>query len=161
MNRNYPNDLKIKNRKKLPTTEFMDNEKLFRAFDERDLDETDKIKLETVRFPDFSCDWSRFSKPGHIRYRINGSMTDGCYSFTVLTSRYKEIATPVHDPISDDKFPNYAHVEVRELSEGESIYFEPPKNRKRRTGSSKQRRLEYRQNMVNNLFIDLNPSEQL
>lgn len=87
-------------------------------------------------------------------------MTDGCYSLTVLVSRYKEIATPIHDPIHDREFPNYAHVEVRGLFEGEGIYFEPPKNRKKsKAASSKQRRLEYRQNIVNNLFVELNPSE--
>jgi len=110
--------------------------------------------LETIRFHDFSCNWDRFSNPEDIRFRQNGNKTDGCYSFTVLTSRYKSITTPVHDPIQNIEFPNYSHVEVRELFEGESILFEPPKNRKKKK-SRKSKRLKYRQNILNNLIIEL------
>jgi len=119
----YPECLRINGRFKLPSSAFKETDKLYHAFDNEDLDEQVEIKLETIRFPDFSCNWNRFSKPEHIRYRKNGKKTDGCYSFTVQVSRYKSVATPVHDPINDRFFPNYAHVEVRELFDGEDIFF--------------------------------------
>jgi len=154
MNSEFPEALKINNRKKLPTKEFKDNDKLYHAFSREDLSDDNVIEVNSIRFPDFSCNWGRFSKPDHVRFRKNGNMTDGCYSFTVLTSRYKKIATPVHDPIDDKFFPNYSHIEVRELYEGESVLFEPPKNRKKKK-SSKARRLEYRKNLLNNIEIEL------
>lgn len=40
------------------------------------------------------------------------------------------MATPVHDHREHDRYPNYSHVEVRELLDNEDIYFEPPKGRK-------------------------------
>lgn len=149
---NYPKYLFINNRKKLPTTAFNDDDKLFRSFDKDDLDEDDKLKFETIRFPDFSCNWSRFSFPKDILFREKAKPTDGCYSFTVLTSRYKKMATPVHNPREHDKYPNYSHVEVRELFDSEDIYFEPPKGRKKKSGKSK--RLEYRQNLLRYLNIE-------
>ncbi len=151
----YPDCLRIKGRKKLPTSEFLDNENLYHSYATDDLDDLERIKLETIRFPDFSCNWSRFSNPEHVRYRENGKMTDGCYSFTVEISRYKKIATPVHDPIDDKKYPNYAHVEIRELLPNEDILFEPPKNRYSRAKTRKSLRLEYRQNLLNNIRIEL------
>lgn len=150
----YPNHLKIQGRKKLPSQEFKDQEKLYHGFTKTDKDDFNLIRLETIRFPDFSCNWDRFSNPEDIHYRLNGKKTDGCYSFTVLTSRFKSFATPVHDPIEEPDFSNYSHVEVRELFEDESILIEPPKNRKKKK-SRKSKRLEYRQNMLNNLLIEL------
>ncbi len=156
-NDRYPDCLKIKGRPKLPTSSFKEADRLYHAFDNEDLDEYENIKLETIRFPDFSCNWSRFSKLRHVRLRKNGKKTDGCYSFTVKVSRYKSFATPVHDPISDRIFPNYSHVEVRELFEGEDILYEPPKNRKKKSKKRKSIRMEYRQNLLNNKFIELSP----
>ena len=154
MNSKFPEALKINKRKKLATCEFNNDDKLYHAFSIEDLSEDGIIEVNSIRFPDFSCNWGRFSKPVHVRFRKNGNMTDGCYSFTVLTSRYKGIATPVHDPIDDESFPNYSHVEVRELYEGEDILFEPPKNRKKKK-SSKGKRLEYRKYLLNNIEIEL------
>lgn len=151
---NYPKHLLINGRKKLSTTAFNDDEKLFLAFDKEDLDEDNKFKLESIRFPDFSCNWSRFSFPKDILFRENANHTDGCYSFTVSTSRYEKMATPVHDPVEHDKYPNYSHVEVRELLDNEDIDSEPPKGRKLRTKSAKSKRLEYRQNLLNSLYIE-------
>ena len=150
----YPPNLRINGREKLPNTVFLDDDKLYHAFDKDDIEEDD-FRLDSIRFPDFSCNWDKFSIPQDIRFRENGKMTDGCYSFTVCTSRYKNYATPVHDPIEDEKHPNYAHTEVRELLEGEDILFEPPKNRKPKSKKSKSIRLEYRQNLLNNITIEL------
>lgn len=155
MIKNYPENLKINNRKKLSSKEFREFERLYHAFSDEDINEEYSIGLNSIRFPDFSCNWSRFSKPEHVRFRENGKMTDGCYSFTVKISRYKNMATPVHDPVDDDEYPNYSHVEVRELFEGESIYFEPQKNRKKKTNKSKCRRMEYRKNLLNNIKIEI------
>jgi hypothetical protein len=151
----YPQNLKINGRKKLSTQEFIESDKLYHGFDLSDIDDDGLIGLNTIRFPDFSCNWGRFSFPKDIRYRVNGKMTDGCYSFTVVAARYKNIATPVHDPIDDKKNPNYSHVEVRELFDGEDIFFEPPKNRKARSATGKSQRLEYRFNLRNNLAIEI------
>ncbi len=157
MRDNYPDCLRIKGRKKLLNNEFNEADKLFHAFDNEDLDELYNIRIETIRFPDFSCNWSKFSKPEHIRHRRNGNIKDGCYSFTVKTSRYKKLATPVHDPLNDKDYPNYAHAEVRELLEGEDIFYEPPKGRKKDSKRAKSIRREYRQNISNNLNVELEP----
>jgi hypothetical protein len=139
----HPRRLRIRGRAVLPCS----------AFGVEDLDDLDNIKIETIRFPDFSCNWSRFSIAADVRLRENCRSTDGAYAFTVETARYKSLATPVHDPLGRP-VENYAHVEVRELQEGESVLEAPPKNRtKKKFGKS--RRLEYRQNLLNRLCIEL------
>jgi hypothetical protein len=115
------------------------------------------IRIETIRFPDFSCNWSRFSLPSDVRYRLNGRPTDGAYAFTVEIARYKSIATPVHDPLYSP-MENYSHVEVRELLDGESVFSEPPRCRKKKK-SGRARRLEYRQNLLNGLHVELEPAD--
>ena len=156
----YPKHLYIKGRKKLPIKKLSANDKLFHGFDDYDINEVGQIKLESIRFPDFSCNWSLFSYPKDVRYRKNGNLTDGCYSFLVNTARYKKYATPVHDPIFDKKCPNYSHVEVRELRDGEDILTEPPKGRsKKKSKLAKSQRLEYRQNLLLNSIIELNIEE--
>ena len=154
---NYPSDLRINGRKKLQSLEFKNLDFLYHGFCNSDYDINNNIKLENIRFPDFSCNWSKFSKPEYIRYRQNGKKTDGCYSFTVEIARFKGFATPVHDPIHDKHFPNYSHVEVRILYDGEDVLYEPPKNRKKKK-SRKSKRLEYRQNILNNLLIEIEPN---
>lgn len=89
-----------------------------------------------------------------MRYRLNGKSTDGAYAFTVEIARYKSVATPVHDPLYSP-VENFAHVEVRELADGESIFSEPPHGRKKKSGKAK--RLEYRQNLLNALQVELEP----
>lgn len=152
----YPKELLISGRKKLKTSDFKLTDSLFHGFTKKDLNDDDLLDLNTIRFPDFSCNWSRFSKPFHVRYRENGNKNDGCYSFTVDTSRYKNIATPVHDPILKP-FENYSHVEVRLLKENEDIFSEPEKGRNMKSKTAKSKRLEYRQNIVNNLTIEITP----
>jgi hypothetical protein len=154
----YPSCLRINGRLKLPTTEFQGEHKLYRGYSGDDLGEEGEIDIDAINFPDFSCNWSRFSDPEHVRFRENGKSTDGCYSFTVAVARFQSIATPVHDPISDDRYENYAHTEVRLLGEGESIFSEPPKNKpKKRSSRAKSERMKYRQNIMANLMIEIEP----
>ena len=153
MNNDYPQHLRINGRKLLSTENFQPHDKLYRGFGINDLSDNNSINVETIRFPDFSCNWGRYSYPEDVRIRKNGKSTDGCYSFNVKTSRYKKIATPVHDPIKDFEYENYSHVEVRELYGNEDILYEPPKYRKKK--SSKKRRLEYRKNLSLNATIEL------
>lgn len=162
MNNNYPSHLLLNGRIKLSTKKFKSSDKLFHGFEKSEINDLlpePKLNLETIRFPDFSCNWDQFSSPEDIRFRKNGKYTDGCYSFTVETSRFENIATPVHDPLKIDDYENYAHVEVREIYEdqGEDIYFEPPKGRKRSSKKRKDLRQKYRQNIVNNLNIEISP----
>lgn len=132
--------------------DFLSDEKLYHGFRNSDLlPETGNLEVNTIRFPDFSCNWSRFSKPEDIKRRTNGLPTDGCYSFTVSVARYKEMATTCHDPNPPTDPTNYSHVEVRQLMTGEGINYEPPKNRKlnkEKQGWSPSQRFEYRQNIV-------------
>ncbi len=150
----FPIRLKVRGREKLPCTAFRPDEKLYHGFGADDLDEAGRIKIETIRFPDFSRNWSRFSIPSDVRLRANGKATDGAYSFNVQTARYKSLATPVHDPLTHP-VENYAHTEVRQLQEVKSVLDEPPKNRKNKKKVGKARRLEYRQNILNNLAEEL------
>lgn len=152
----YPKELYINDRPRLPVIEFKSEEKLFHGFTKDDLSENNEIIPESIRFPDFSCNWSRFSKPIHVRFRENGSLDDGCYSFTVETARYEEMANVVHDPIDDPEYPNYSHVEVRRLKEGENINIEPPKGRQWKSGKTRlSAKMRYRQNIKNNLLVEI------
>ncbi|OGJ90699.1 MAG: hypothetical protein A2487_15310 [Candidatus Raymondbacteria bacterium RifOxyC12_full_50_8] len=154
----YPEHLEFNGRRKIPTSEFKEEDRLFHGFTVNDMTDSGGIKTENVRFPDFSCNWSRFSNPEDIRFRKNGLTTDGCYAFSVETSRYNNIATPVHDPMQENGSENYAHVEVRELFEGEEVLFEPPKGRKKDNQKSKKRRFAYRINLANNSEILISPT---
>lgn len=139
-------------------SDFEPEDKLFHAFNHSDLDAENKINANAIRFPDFSCNWSRFSKPHSVRHRKNGNITDGCYSITTKISRYNGMATPCHDPSKKEN--NYSHIEVRQLSKGEGVFFEPSKNRKldkEYQGWSKSQRLEYRTYLVLNLVIEIDP----
>ena len=152
--------LKICGRPKLSPEDFEVEDRLYVGFDNDDLDPaTGDLIPERIRFPDFSCNWSQFSEPADVRLRPNGQETDGCYSFTVQVARYKEMATPVHDPICAPDYENYAHVEVRELRPGESIFSEPPRGRKSGSKGRKDLRLEYRQNILNNRTIEIDIGE--
>lgn len=142
-------------KKKHTPADFQANDKLYRGFRKDELDEMSKIKPNVINFPDFSCNWSRFSKPEDIRNREGGLPTDGCFSFTVETARYQKIATTCHDPLDS----NYSHTEVRQLLPSEDVFTEPPKARNLRQGWAKSKRLEFRWNLVNNLTIELNVPE--
>jgi len=142
---------------KIFPTDFLDSDLLYRGFNADDLvSESNSIRANSIRFPDFSCNWNRLSEPADIRKRENADQTDGCYSFTVEVARYKEMATPCHDPVEN----NEAHAEVRQLQSEESVDFEPRKDRKlKKKNWSKSKRLEYRNNIVVNLIIELEVGE--
>ena len=94
-----------------------------------------------------------------MRLRPGASHNDGCYSFTVQVARYKQLANPVHDPWKEGLYENYAHVEVRELAEGETFETEPPRRRKLKSKTRKRLRLEYRRNLVLCAEIELQIGE--
>jgi hypothetical protein len=130
-------------------------ERLYRGYRLSDLDErTGGIAVSAIRFPDFSCNWSRFSRPEEVRNRQNGQPTDGCFSFSTEHARYNEMATTCHDPMEG----NYARTEIRQLRREEDAFTEPPKRRKlekAKDGWSRSQRLEYRQHLVFSLSIEL------
>jgi hypothetical protein len=128
---------------------------LFRGYEKIDLDDEGELDTNAITLPDFSCNWARFSKPIEVKKREGGKETDGCYSITVEVARYKNMATPCHDMIKG----NYSHTEVRQLKTGESIFYEPPKNRKLSSHNwSKTKRFEYRQNIINRKIIIFSPT---
>ncbi|HEX2955675.1 MAG TPA: hypothetical protein VHO70_02520 [Chitinispirillaceae bacterium] len=141
------------NLSKYAPSDYSPQDRLFRGYRLSDINEgTQNIEANAISFPDFSCNWNRFASPGSIRDRDNGLPTDGCYSFTVEVAQYGKMATPCHDPIEG----NYSHTEVRQLTEEEPVSFEPPKKRKLESHNwSKSKRREYRQNIVNNLHIEI------
>lgn len=153
-----PEHLNINGRK--PDQNFTDDDNLFHGFELDEYDSIEKtVKVETIRFPDFSCNWSRYSSPRDVVHRRNGKITDGCYSFTVEISRYRSLATPVHDPDDDPEYPNYSHVEIRHLEPTDPPDFIPPKNRPKKKGAeSKAARFAYRENIVKQLEFEFMPS---
>jgi hypothetical protein len=113
-----------------------------------------ELEANAISFPDFSCNWSRFSSPEDILNRENGLPKDGCFSFSVEIAQYKKMATPCHDPLLN----NYSHTEVRQLKGNEDLDFEPPKNRKLKSNNwCKVKRIEYRQNIINNMKVEFEP----
>lgn len=143
---------------KYKPSDFELDDRLFHAFKSADLDENNQIEVNVIRFPDFSCNWDKFSNAESVRHRTNGSATDGCFSIKVRHARFNNMATACHDPLKDEN--NYSHVEIRQLSKEENVFFEAPKNRKlekESQGWSKRQRLEYRQHLVFNLVRELEP----
>lgn len=153
--KSFPDNLKPNGRQKLSSDNFASSDRLFRSFKKSDLDEDNILRLETIKFPDISCNWERFSKPEDIWFRNKGSAKDGCYSITVEDSRFEKIATPVHDPIlrcSSDEIENYSHTEIRVLQEGKELTYEPEKKRKL---NNKQKKLEYRMHIREMYKVEL------
>lgn len=133
---------------------FLETEKLYHSYDLSDYDFIeDSIKLETIRFPDFSCNWGKYSEPADVRHRENGNKSDGCYSFTVKTSKYKSYAAPAHDPLDDLEYPNYSHTEIRLVKESHRNNFVsiPPK----KSDVGKIQKAEYRQYLANSIHFDI------
>jgi len=153
-----PKHLRIAGRSIDPS--FTDTCLLYRGFSEEDIDEIlGSIKTEHIRFPDYSCNWNRYSSSKDIRHRKKGSTREGCYSIQVQDAKYENLARPVHDPVSDGNYENYAHVDVRMLLPSDSEGFIPPPNRRKpKSAWFKSLKLEYRMNIVNNLKIELNPA---
>ena len=113
-------------RQKLDAKEFQGGHKLFRGFGCDDLDEFGNLDIESFESSDISVNWSRFSVPSDVRYRVGGALTDGCMSFTVEQARRDSAAMPCHCPLAEP-VPNYAHAEIRWLRKGETN--EPPHGR--------------------------------
>lgn len=139
--------------------DYKPKDKLFRGFNESDLiSDTGKLEINSISFPDFSCNWSRFSVAEDIRKRENAFPTDGCYTFSVEVSQFQNMATPCHDPVID----NYSHTEIRQLKPDESIDFEPPKYRKLKSFNWCQtKKTMYRQNIINNIAIEIEIGESV
>jgi hypothetical protein len=55
-------------------------------------------------------------------------------------------------------YENFAHVELRELREGEGFDFEPPRDRKSGSKGAKRRRLEYRVYVALNSVVEIAPT---
>jgi len=150
----FPCLVKVLHHKFAPS-DFELTDKLYRGYTRADIDdESQLLQANSIRFPDFSCNWNLFSRPKDIRKRINGKPTDGCYSFPVAIARYNKMATTCHDPLPQ----MFAHTEIRQLRPNEDIYFEPPPKRdlyKEIDGWSRSKRFNYRQNIVNNHVIEL------
>jgi hypothetical protein len=149
--------------KKFTPSDYKDDDKLYRGYRLENIDKaSNDIKLDTIRFADFSCNWSRFSKPEGVKERYRGSPADGCFSFTVKAARYKNMATPCHDPQPNERYPhtnNYSHTEVRQLMSGELISIEPPHGRKLDNYNwCNTNKIEYRQNIINEKTIEFEPT---
>lgn len=147
-----PDRLKMNNRNKCKSAEFKNDDRLYRSFNIGDLDENGKIELTTIKFPDLSCNWSKFSCPSDIWYRDNGSLNDGCYSFSVKESRHNNIATPVHDPQEN----NFSHTEVRVIRQDTSDE-EKSNPKKGKKINSDTKKLAYRTYIRGHLKIHLTP----
>ena len=143
--------LACRERQALSPSDFNLTDLLYRGFRMDDLDDEGVLDAESLRFPDLSCNWDRFSIPHDVRYRKPKCENDGCYAITVDVARFKSFATPVHYPLCNQEPENYSHVEIRELYEAESVTSTPPRNRKNRNKRSKVLRLEWRVNVVINL----------
>lgn len=143
--------LECRGRTALDVTAFAESELLFRGFRFDELDVDGRIDIETLRMPDLSCNWSRFSAPDDVRRRMAGCENDGCYAIKVSDVRYEKFATPVHDPLCQSQPENYSHAEIRELLDGEAANSIPPKNRKPAGKRRKMLRLNWRTYLVNQL----------
>ena len=143
------------------SSEFAATDLLYREFSADELDDDGEIDVNTIRLPDLSCNWNRFSFPDDVQYREGGSKENGCYSVTVKTVWYNDFATPCHDPLCQDRPNNYAHVEIRQLKEGETTASMPPKNRKKgKSRKAKLNRAEWRTNFVQNIQILIEAQSQ-
>lgn len=149
--------LDCRGRVELNASEFAAEDLLYRGFRKDDLDDEGKIDVNTLRMPDLSCNWSRFSIAEDARKRMPGCEHDGCYAIAVSDVRYKEFATPAHDPLCGTEPENYSHVEIREVLEGESLLSSPPKGRKPSGKQRKVLRLEWRTHLVNQLQWQFEP----
>lgn len=141
------------NRPKLSVDEIAEGV-FYRGFTSDDIDEDGRIKTETLRFPDISCNSGLFSEPQDVRLRANGRETDGCFAFSIDEVRFEAIANAVHDPVcNSERDPdNYSHCELRRLKDGETFADEPAKHNRLK---SKEKKLAWRSNMGRRLTIVL------
>ena len=128
----------------------------YRGFCIADLDVDGKVRTETTRLPDCSCNAKRFSEPEDVRLRVGGRPTDGCYAMTTADIRFENFATPVHDPICEERPENYSHCELRCVPNGAAVDEEPPRNQpKAKNKTARARRLAWRTNLGKRLQIVL------
>jgi hypothetical protein len=147
--------LAIRGRPTLSPVDFQATDRLFRGFSLADLDDHGEIDVASFEPRDLSCNWERFSVTSDVLHRPNGRETDGCYSLSVETARYRELATPCHDPINSPPLENYSHVEIRWLNSGESVASHPPHGRTpSRSKTAKAARLNWRTNAVRQIRIE-------
>jgi len=141
---------------KYTPSDYAVTDRLYRSYRLYELNEgKTELEANAISFPDYSCNWNRFSEARDILNREKGLPTDGCFSFTIAVAQFENMATPCHDPLPE----NYSHTEVRQLMEHEPLTFEPPKKRKLESHNwSKTRRRKYRQNIVNNLTVEFEPT---
>ena len=85
---------------------------LYRRFAREEIDVEGKLDTDSIRLPDLSCNWAKFSEPDDVK----SLPTDGCYRITVADARYDGFATVVHDPLCDMQPENYSHCEIRQLA---------------------------------------------
>lgn len=148
--------LSCRRRPVLESSQFNSSDLLYREFSLDELDEAGEIDVNTLRLPDLSCNWDRFSHPEDVKYREGGNEMNGCYSIAVEAIWFSDFATPCHDPLCNDRPNNYSHVEVRQLAEGEEKDTSPPRERKKgKSRKAKLRRAEWRTNFVNNIDIEI------
>ena len=148
----YPQHLSCDGRTKQPIVSFVANDILFLGYRLANLDSESKLKTETIRLPDWSCNWGKYSRPEDVRVREKGQPTDGCLSITVEDIRYNDFATVVHDPICGVETENYSHCEVRAVQPGFTVNDEPPKNASKRDNrSAKDLRHAWRRHVRNRL----------
>lgn len=147
----YPPDLACNERSKEKIESFKETDLLFLGYRKANIDSSNgQVTTATLRLPDLSCNWERFSQPQDVRFRENGLQSDGCLSITVQDVRYEEYATAVHDPICGEPVENYSHCEVRTVQDGSDVLTEPPKKGAKR---GKQMRLAWRRHVRNKLQI--------
>jgi hypothetical protein len=152
--------LAIRGRRTLSPSDFQPTDRLFRGCSLADLDDHGDLDVASFESRDLSCNWDRFSIASDIRHRPGGRATDGCYSLSVDTARFRNLATPCHDPIATPEYENYAHVELRWLNSGESIDV-ALSNKGRAPSKSKTAkalRLEWRTSAVRNLKFEILPA---
>jgi hypothetical protein len=107
--------------KKYTPSDYAINDRLYRAYRLCDLNEgMAELEANAISFPDYSCNWGRFSKAQDILNREKGLPTDGCFSFSVEVAQFEKMATPCHDPLPN----NFSHTEVRQLKDDEPLSFD-------------------------------------
>lgn len=150
-----PEHLKINGR--AVDNDFLDSDCLYRSFKLNDFDNFEgSIKIAHITSPEYSCNWSRYSRPEDVKHRKNSNCSEGCYSLTVEVVKFGETAKPIHDPVEEADYENYAHVDVRWLKKDEGMDAMPEAGR--RYPKSKKLKMEYRNHIVNNLKILFKPT---
>lgn len=152
--------LAFNGRAKLACTAFSETDRLFRGFRKAELDpHTGQLDIDSLsaslKLPDLSCNWDRYSHPEDVRFRKPGCEREGCYSFTVAAVRFESYANAIHDPTTVEGTENYAHVEIRPLRELDTFEVEIPHGQTLKDNkSAKKIRQRWRTNIANNHRVE-------